>query len=62
MQENGMKNQIREQSPTKPKDERAKDASIDANMELGEEELSKVSGGRRPCASGQHYKEGQLKV
>ena len=47
-----MKKQIREQSPAKQNDDRAKDASIDINMELGEAELSKVSGGT--CAKGQH--------
>jgi hypothetical protein len=53
MQESGMnKQKIREQSPTKPNDEPAKGASIDINMELGEEDLSKVSGGT--CAKGQH--------
>ena len=52
MQERGMKNKIPEQHPTKPNDERAKGASIDANVELGEEELSKVAGGT--CAKGEH--------
>ena len=46
------KQKIREQSPTKPNDEPAKGASIDVHMELGEEDLSKVSGGT--CAKGQH--------
>jgi hypothetical protein len=55
MQESGMKNQIREQSPKKPKDERAKSTSIDVNMELGDEELSQVSGGT--CAKGEHFKK-----
>ena len=48
-----MKNKIPEQRPTKPNDERAKGASIDANVELGEEELSKVAGGT--CAKGEHF-------
>ena len=56
IQESGMKNKIREQSPTKPNDKRAKDASIDAGVELGEEELSQVSGGRLSCAKGEHIK------
>jgi hypothetical protein len=61
MQESGMKNKIREQNPTKPNDERVKDASIDVNVELGDEELSKVSGGRN-CVKGEHYKEVKLTV
>jgi hypothetical protein len=56
-----MKNKIREQNPTKPNDERVKDASIDVNVELGDEELSKVSGGRN-CVKGEHIKEGKLTV
>ena len=51
-----MKNKIREQSPTKPNDKRAKDASIDVSAEIGDEELSQVSGGRLSCAKGEHIK------
>ena len=58
MQESGMdKQKIREQSPKKPKDEGAKAATIDANMELGDEELSKVSGGTLTCVKGEHFKK-----
>jgi hypothetical protein len=60
MQESGMKNKIREQTPTKPNDERVKDASIDGNIELGDEELSKVSGGRLTCVKGEHIKTGKI--
>ena len=55
-----MKNKIREQNPKKLNDERAKDASIDANMELGDEELSQVSGGT--CAKGEHFKKVKIIV
>jgi len=41
-------------SPIKPSDKRAKDASIDAGVELGDEELSQVSGGRLTCVKGEH--------
>ena len=51
-----MKNKIREQSATKPNDKRAKDASIDVSAEIGDEELSQVSGGRLSCAKGEHIK------
>jgi len=51
-----MKNKIREQSPTKPNDKRAEDASIDVSAEIGDEELSQVSGGRLSCAKGEHIK------
>lgn len=51
-----MKNKIREQSPAKPNDKRAKDASIDVSAEIGDEELSQVSGGRLSCAKGEHIK------
>ena len=50
-----MNNQIRELSPTRqPNRERANASSIDVAMELGDEELSKVSGGRLSCANGRH--------
>ena len=57
-----MKNKIREQSPTKPNDKRAKDASIDVSAEIGDEELSQVSGGRLSCAKGEHIKVVKLSV
>jgi len=57
-----MKNKIPERRPTKPNDERAKGASIDANTELGEEELSKVAGGTMTCAKGEHFKKVKLIV
>jgi hypothetical protein len=62
MQESGMKNKIREQSPKKLNDERAKDGSIDANTELGDEELSKVSAGRMSCVKGEHLKKVKLTI
>ena len=49
-----MKSKIREQSPTKPNDKRVKDASIDVSTEIGDEELSQVSGGH--CVKGEHIK------
>jgi hypothetical protein len=58
MQESGMKSKIREQSPTKPNDKRAKDASIDLSTEIGDEELSQVSGGH--CVKGEHIKGGRI--
>ena len=57
-----MKKQIREQSPTKLNDDRAKDASIDAGTELGEAELSKVSGGRLTCAKGEHIPKVKITI
>ena len=57
-----MKNKIREQSPTKPNDKRAKDASIDVSAEIGDEELSQVSGGRLSCAKGEHFKKVKITV
>jgi hypothetical protein len=62
MQESGMKNKIREQSPIKPSDKRAKDASIDAGVELGDEELSQVSGGRLSCVKGEHNPKVKITV
>ena len=57
-----MKNKIREQSPIKPSDKRAKDASIDAGVELGDEELSQVSGGRLSCAKGEHIPKVKITI
>ena len=52
-----MNNQIHDLGPTKPTNERAKRSLIAVEMELGEEELSNVSGGRLhlTCAKGQHF-------
>jgi len=50
-----MNSQIRELSPTKqPNSERASASSLHVETELGDAELSKVSGGRLTCASGRH--------
>jgi hypothetical protein len=62
MQESGMKNKIREQSPTKPNDKRVKDASIDVSTEIGDEELSQVSGGRLTCVKGEHIPKVKITV
>ncbi|MBR1284287.1 hypothetical protein JQ597_19750 [Bradyrhizobium sp. AUGA SZCCT0177] len=57
-----MNNQIRDLGPTKPSNERAKRSLIDVEMELGEEELSNVSGGslHLTCAKGQHFATGRI--
>jgi hypothetical protein len=54
-----MNNQIRELNPTRrPNGERVNASSVRVEMELGDEELSKVSGGRGlalKCATGRHF-------
>ena len=56
-----MNHQIRELSPTKqPNSERTNASSIHVAMELGDEELSKVSGGRLTCVQGKHIKSGKI--
>lgn len=56
-----MNNQVRELSPTRqPNNERAIASSIQVGTELGDEELSKVSGGMPFCATGRHIKRGKL--
>jgi hypothetical protein len=62
-----MKNQIRELSPTKPNGEPDKGAPAFAETELGEEELSQVSGGKSSslalhCCNGEHIKAGKITV
>lgn len=60
-QESDMNNRIRELSPTRqPNSERANASSIHVAMELGDEELSKVSGGRLFCANGRHIMTGRI--
>jgi len=52
-----MNNQVRELSPSKPNNEPAKASAVGTEMELGERELSHVSGGRSlflACANGKH--------
>ena len=53
---------IRDLDPTKPNDERAKPSLIDVEMELGEQELSNVSGGslHLSCANGQHFSKAKI--
>jgi hypothetical protein len=57
-----MTHQIRELSPTKqPTRERVNASSVRVEMELGDEELSNVSGGRGlflKCANGRHIATG----
>ena len=58
-----MNNQIRELSPTRqPNSERANASSIPVAMELGDEELSMVSGGKLAsfCANGRHIATGRI--
>jgi hypothetical protein len=56
-----MNNQIRELSPIRQQNnERASASSIQVAMELGDEELSKVSGGRLICANGRHIATGKI--
>ena len=59
-----MNNQVRELSPTRqPNGERANVSSIHVAMELGDEELSKVSGGRGlalMCATGRHIAQAKI--
>jgi bacteriocin-like protein len=60
-----MKNQIRELSPTKPNGEPNKGAPASVKTELGEEELSQVSGGKGmslylACANGKHIAAGKI--
>jgi hypothetical protein len=59
--ESDMNNQIRVLSPTKqPNGERANASSLYVETELGDAELSQVSGGRLICAQGQHIKTGRI--
>jgi hypothetical protein len=53
---------IRDLDPTKPNDEPAKRSLIDVEMELGEQELSNVSGGSLHllCANGRHFAKGKI--
>jgi hypothetical protein len=53
---------IRDLDPTKPNDQRAKRSLIDVEMELGEQELSNVSGGslHLSCVKGQHFAKGKI--
>jgi hypothetical protein len=56
-----MNNQIRALSPTKqPSGERANASSLRVETELGDAELSKVSGGRLVCAQGRHIATGKI--
>ena len=57
-----MNNQIRDLGPTKSNNERAKRSLIVVEMELGEEQLSNVSGGslHLSCAKGQHFATGKI--
>ncbi len=59
-----MNNQIRELSPTKqPNAERANASSIHVATELGDEELSRVSGGGGlllKCATGRHIASAKI--
>jgi bacteriocin-like protein len=62
-----MNKQIRELSSTKPDGEADKGASTLAKAELGEEELSQVSGGKGSsralkCCTGKHIAEGKITV
>jgi hypothetical protein len=56
-----MNDQISALSPTKqPNSERAIVSAIHVGTELGDAELSQVSGGRLICAQGQHIKRGRV--
>jgi len=57
-----MNNQIRDLGPTNPNNERAKRSLTVVEMELGEEQLSNVSGGslHLSCAKGQHFATGKI--
>lgn len=60
-----MNKQIREMSPTKPDGEPDKAAPTLVKAELGEEELSQVSGGKgsslaSKCCTGKHYAEAKI--
>jgi bacteriocin-like protein len=60
-----MNKQIRELSSTKPDGEADKGAATLAKAELGEEELSQVSGGKgsslaSKCCTGKHYAEAKI--
>jgi hypothetical protein len=62
-----MNKQIRELSRTKPDGEADKGASTSVKAELGEEELSQVSGGKTSslalkCATGKHFAAGKITV
>jgi len=62
-----MNNQIRELSPTKQDGEADKGAPICVSTELGEEELSQVSGGKSSslalmCATGKHIANAKIIV
>jgi hypothetical protein len=57
-----MNNQIRDLGPTNPNHEPAKRSRVEVEIELGEMELSNVSGGswHLTCAKGQHFKSGKI--
>jgi hypothetical protein len=58
-----MNYQVRELSPTRqPNSERANASSIHDAVELGDEELSMVSGGKLAlvCANGRHITTGKI--
>ena len=60
-----MNNQIRKLSPTKQDGEADKGAPICVSTELGEQELSQVSGGKGSslalvCASGKHFANAKI--
>jgi hypothetical protein len=53
-----MNDQVRKASSSKLNNEHAKGLTVDVEAELGEEELSKVSGGRGlylACVKGRHF-------
>jgi hypothetical protein len=62
IQERDMSDQIRELSPAKSNNERANCSLMHVEVELGEEELSIVSGGslHLMCAKGQHFAKVKL--